>query len=133
MQGLFHLAVRVRTFILGVKGVVAAAAELVATLCAVEVHAASSGQCVRELALGAVNAVFLKVHGQALSLVLRVVGAFPVLEIFTAPPSVLLLPLPGGKAAVMEALPHALVCPVGPNYSHPVVPACSHHCCPPSS
>ena len=40
--------------ILGIKGIVAAAAELVATLGAVKVHAASSGQCVRELALGAV-------------------------------------------------------------------------------
>ena len=40
--------------ILGVKGTVAATAELVAALGAVKVHAASSGQCVRELALGAV-------------------------------------------------------------------------------
>lgn len=40
--------------ILGVKGIVAATAELVAALGAVKVHAASSGQCVRELALGAV-------------------------------------------------------------------------------
>lgn len=40
--------------ILGVKGIVAAAAELVAALGAVKVHAASSGQCIRELALGAV-------------------------------------------------------------------------------
>lgn len=63
-------------------------------------------------------AVFLKVHGQALSLVLWVIGAFPVLEILTAPPSVLLLPLPGGKGAVMEALPHALsklLTPSGPS------------------
>lgn len=93
MQGLFHLAVRVWTFILGVKGVVAATAELVSTLRAVEVHAASPGQCVRELAFRTVNAVFLKVHGQALSLVLWVIGAFPVLEILTTPSSVLLLPL----------------------------------------
>lgn len=40
--------------ILGVKGTVAATAELVAALGAVKVHAASPGQCVRELALGAV-------------------------------------------------------------------------------
>lgn len=137
------------THVLGVKGVVAAAAELVTTLRAVEVHAASPGQRVRELALGTVcegqvaqgegsaatprpsggscgpsdyerakqggltDAVFLKVHCQALSLVLRVIGAFPVLEILTAPSSVLLLPLPGGEGAVMEALPRALGCPVG--------------------
>lgn len=41
-------------YILGIKGIVAATAELVAALGAVKVHAASSGQCVRELALGAV-------------------------------------------------------------------------------
>lgn len=40
--------------ILGVKGIVAATAELVAALGAVKVHAASSGQCVGELALGAI-------------------------------------------------------------------------------
>jgi len=93
MQGLFHPAVRVWTFILGVKGIVTATAELVAALGAVKVHAASSGQCVRELALGAVNAILLEIHGQALGLVFWVIGAFPVLEILTAPASVLLLPL----------------------------------------
>lgn len=40
--------------ILGVKGIVASTAELMAALGAVKVHAASSGQCIRELALGAV-------------------------------------------------------------------------------
>lgn len=35
-----------RAYILGVKGIVAATAELVAALGAVEMHAASSGQCV---------------------------------------------------------------------------------------
>lgn len=40
--------------ILGVKGIVASTAELVAALGTVKVHATSSGQCVRELALGAV-------------------------------------------------------------------------------
>lgn len=93
MQGLFHPAIRVWTFVLGVKGIVAATAKLVTTLGAVEMHAAPSGQCIRELALGAVNAVFLKIHGQALSLVFWVIGAFPVLEVLTAPSSVLLLPL----------------------------------------
>lgn len=42
------------THVFGIKGIVAAAAELVTTLGAVEVHAASSGQCIRELALRAV-------------------------------------------------------------------------------
>lgn len=93
MQGLFHPAIRVWTFVLGIEGIVAATAELVPTLSAVEMHAASSGQRVGELALRAVNAVFLKIHGQALSLVFRVIGAFPVLEILTAPSSVLLFPL----------------------------------------
>ena len=125
-------------YILGIKGIVAATAELVAALGAVKVHAASSGQCVRELALGAVckgqrvragtatvlqalrkraagkerftgqtgsltYAIFLKVHRQALGLVLRVIGAFPVLEIFTAPASVLLLPLPEGRMLPIKA------------------------------
>ena len=40
--------------ILGVKGIVASTAELVTALGAVKVHTASSGQCIRELALGAV-------------------------------------------------------------------------------
>lgn len=98
-----------------------------AALCAVEVHATSSGQGVGEFALGAVckrwqvrvglysedaaddrppnrrarrgggsltNAILLKIHRQALGLVFRVVGAFPVLKVLTAPTSVLLLPLP---------------------------------------
>lgn len=64
MQGLFHLAVRVWTFILGVKGVVAATAELVSTLRAVEVHAASPGQCVRELAFRTVCEVRAAAQGE---------------------------------------------------------------------
>lgn len=117
MKGFFHLAIRVWTFVFGIKGIVAAAAELVTTLGAVEVHAASSSQCVRELALRAVDAIFLKIHCEALRLVFWVIGSFPVLEILTAPPSVLFLPLPGRKKAVQGgSVPLS-------NYSHPVVPA----------
>lgn len=40
--------------VLGIKGIVAATAELVAALGAVKMHAASSGQGIREFALGTV-------------------------------------------------------------------------------
>lgn len=43
------------------------------------------------------NAILLKIHCQALGLVFWVIVAFPVLEILTAPPSVLFLPLAEGK------------------------------------
>lgn len=93
MQGLFHPATRVWAFVLGIKGIVAATAELVAALGAVKMHAASSGQCIRELALGTVNSIFLKIHCQTMGLILWVIIAFPVLKILAAPTPVLLFPL----------------------------------------
>lgn len=60
------------------------------------------------------NAIFLKIHCQALSLVFWVIGAFPVLELLTAPSSVLLFPLPGGKKAVQGSSTPCPSRPVGP-------------------
>lgn len=82
--------------------VVAAAAELVATLRAGEVHAATFGQSVLETAAWTCDAVVSQISGQAQSLIIWIVVPLPLLELFTG--DILMLCLPRFFAFAAEAL-----------------------------
>lgn len=73
----------------------AAIAKLELALGARKMHAATAGQRVLEVALGAADAVLRQVSAQSFGLRFRVVGFFPLDETLTRDPFVLLLPLLG--------------------------------------